>query len=103
MRNKILLLLSMTLLFGCATGEKMSSLREGMTKGEVVGILGNPDGFQRLGDYESFKFNHRMVTGWAWDRADYNVVLKDGKVIEWGQGEVRTKTAGNVLFLFPVR
>lgn len=101
--KKVVLSLALTLFFGCTTGEKMSWLREGMTKDEVVSILCNPDGFQRLGDYESFKYNHRMVTGWAWDRADYSVVLKDGKITEWGQGEVRTKTAGNMLFIMPLR
>ena len=38
---------------GCATGERMQRMREGMSKDEVIAVLGNPDGFQRSGDYEA--------------------------------------------------
>lgn len=92
------------LLAGCATGELMSSLRPGMTKEEVTHVLGNPDGFQSRGEYESLKYSHRLVTGWAWDRADYFVILKDSRVVEYGTGEVRVKDVNsNVLFLIPLR
>lgn len=92
------------LLAGCATGEQMSRLRPGMSKDEVTGILGNPDGYQGRGEYEAIKYSHRLVTGWAWDRADYFVILKDNKVVEYGTGEVRVKDMNsNVLFLMPLR
>lgn len=92
------------LLDGCATGELMSNLRSGMTKEEVTRVLGNPDGFQSHGKYESLKYSHRLVTGWAWDRADYFVILKDNRVVEYGTGEVRVKDVNsNVLFLVPLR
>jgi len=87
----------------CTTGELMTVLRPGMTKNEVIGILGNPDGFQSRGEYESLKYSHRLVTAWAWDRADYFVIFKDGKVVEYGVGEVRVKDVNsNVLFLVPL-
>ena len=92
------------LLAGCATGALMSSLRSGMTKEEVTRVLGNPDGFQSHGEYESLKYSHRLVTGWAWDRADYFVILKDNRVVEYGTGEVRVKDVNsNVFFLAPLR
>ncbi len=41
---------------------------------------------------EWFQYSHRRVTGWAWDRADYNVVFKNrSRVVEYGTGEVRVK------------
>jgi len=67
------------ILTSCATGELMSRLRPGMPKQEVIQTLGNPDGYQARGEYEALKYSHRLVTGWAWDRADYFVILKDGK------------------------
>lgn len=91
-------------LVACTTGELMSSLRPGMTKEEVTRVLGNPDGFQSRGEYESLKYSHRLVTGWAWDRADYFVILKDNRVVEYGTGEVRVKDMNsNVLLLVPLR
>lgn len=101
--KKIIVLIIIACLAGCATGEKMSRLKEGMTKTEVIDVLGDPDGFQRSGDYEAMKYNHRLVTGWAWDRADYNVILKENKVVEYGQGQVRVKDMNNILFLVPLR
>lgn len=101
--KKLIAFIIIACLAGCATGEKMSRLKEGMTKSEVVDVLGDPDGFQRSGDYEALKYNHRLVTGWAWDRADYNVILKDGKVVEYGQGQVRVRDMNNILFLVPLR
>lgn len=91
-------------LSACATtGEKMKRLNSGMTREDVVGVLGRPDGVQTSGDYEALKYSHRMVTGWAWDRADYNVILKDGRVVEYGTGEVRVKEGPtSVLLLVPL-
>ena len=40
------------LVLSCATGEKMSRLSPGKTKAEVVDILGNPDGFKKVGHHE---------------------------------------------------
>ena len=75
-----------------------------MSKDEVTSILGDPDGYQARGEYETLKYSHRLVTGWAWDRADYNVILKDSKVVEYGTGEVRVKNVNsNILFSVPLR
>jgi hypothetical protein len=104
MKKLFVLILLLVLLIGCATGELMSRLRPGMSKDEVTNILGNPDGFQARGEYEAIKYSHRLATGWAWDRADYFVILKDNKVVEYGTGEVRVKAVNsNVLFLVPLR
>lgn len=91
-------------LVGCATGELMSRVRPGMSKDDVTNILGNPDGYQNRGEYEAFKYLNRLISGWSWDRADYYVILKDSKVVEYGPGEVRVKDVNsNVLFLVPLR
>ncbi|MBW2004096.1 MAG: hypothetical protein JRI72_05695 [Deltaproteobacteria bacterium] len=104
MRKFAAALAILLILAGCATGELMSRLRPGMPKQEVIQILGNPDGYQSRGEYEALKYSHRLVTGWAWDRADYFVILKGGKTVEYGTGEVRVKDVNsNVLFLIPLR
>ena len=62
-------------LAACATGERMQGVGEGMSKDDVIARLGNPDGFQRSGDYEALRYTNRLISGWSWDRADYNVIL----------------------------
>ena len=99
------IILGTFVLTSCAmtTGEKIKHLNIGMTRTEVVKMLGRPDGVQKSGEYEALKYAHRLVTGWAWDRADYNVILKDGKVIEYGPGEVRVKEGPtSILLIVPM-
>ena len=101
------LLVGITLLFAlsaCVTGERMQSIREGMAKEEVLTILGNPDGFQRAGEYEALRYTNGLISGWSWDRADYNVILRAGKVIEYGPGQVRQRDSNvNTLILVPLK
>jgi len=91
-------------LAGCVTGELMQSVREGMSKDEVIGFLGNPDGFQRSGEYEALRYTNRLISGWSWDRADYNVILRNGRVLEYGPGQVRQRDPNiSTLILVPLR
>lgn len=39
------------LIASCVTGERMSSLSPGMTKDQVISLLGHPDGYQAEGEY----------------------------------------------------
>jgi hypothetical protein len=73
------------LLVGCTTGERITNLREGLSKAEVMETLGKPDGFQRTGEYEALRYSNRLVSGWSWDRADYSVILKNDRM-----GQVRS-------------
>ena len=89
----ILLTLSVVALFSaCTTGEKMSSLEPGMTRQQVVGMLGRPDAVRSSGPYEQLEYTHRLITGWSWDRSDFNVILKDGRLVEFGHGEIRHRS-----------
>ena len=99
----ILLLAVIGLLIGCATGEKMGSLRPGMSTAEVQSILGRPDGFRTVDGHEVFSYSNRATSGWSWDRADYNVVFRDGKVVEYGAGEVRPGQRPGTIVIFPLR
>ncbi|CDG54944.1 hypothetical protein E0L35_24460 [Halomonas sp. ATBC28] len=91
-------------LHGCATGERMQTVSEGMSKEEVVSQLGEPDGYRRNGDYEALQYTNRLISGWSWDRTDYTVILENGRVVEYGPGEVRERDSGTgTLILVPVR
>jgi hypothetical protein len=78
----LFLALSVVSLFSaCTTGEKMSRLEPGMTRQQVVGLLGRPDVVRSSGAYERLEYTHRLITGWSWDRSDFKVILKDGRIV----------------------
>lgn len=88
---------------GCATGEQIGRLEPGMTRAQVNSIMGAPDGFQQRDGYEILKYSNRMMSGWSWDRSDYFVLLKAGKVVEYGNGQVREKSPNTgVLVVAPL-
>lgn len=92
------------LITGCVTGDRMGGIREGMSKEDVVSILGNPDGFKHSGNYEAYQYTNRLISGWSWDRADYSIVFKEGRVVEYGPGQVRQNNPSTgVLVIIPVR
>lgn len=91
-----------SLLTACTTGERISSVRPGQSKEEVVKILGQPDGYQSAGEFEALKWANKLMSGWNWDRADYYVVLKNDHVVEYGAGTVRQNEGLNTtLVLIP--
>jgi hypothetical protein len=105
MKRKLLYLVIVILISACATGERIVRLEPGMTKNQVLDVMGKPDGFKAQDGYEVLRYTNRLISGWSWDRADYNIVLKDGKLVEFGAGEVRTKQVGTstILFIAPMR
>ena len=52
--------------------------------------------------YEQLEYTHRLITGWSWDRSDFNVILKDGRVVEFGHGETRNRSP-QVVYIPPVQ
>jgi len=78
-------------LTACAHGELMRQLSPGMSATEVTAILGNPDGVQQRGDRTVHKYTNRLVESDSKDRADWFVIYEDGKLVEYGAGEVRVK------------
>jgi len=97
------LLVSLILLLGgCPTGPQMSRVDVGMGRDQVLGIMGKPDGDRVVGTSEAMTFSNRLMSGWSWDRADYQVVLTDGRVVAYGPGVVRQNSGPNVLVIVPV-
>lgn len=93
-------------LTACTTGERISDLRPGMTKEQVTTMLGQPDGYSQAGEMEALTYGNRLMSGFSWDRADYHVMLTNGRVTGYGPGTVRqNRPPGSVgtLILVPVR
>jgi len=104
-KNRIIALaLAALTVSGCATGEKMRRLDAGMDRHTVERQMGRPDGFSTQDGYEVLTYKNRLMSGWSWDRADYQVLLKDGRVVQYGPGVVRQNSANTGLVIVaPVR
>lgn len=91
---RVAALLLAAILSGCFTGEKVRMhIVEGMPKEDVIRVLGKPDGYKRTEHNEALLYINRFISGWGWDKADYTVILENGKVKEWGAGNVRQAPA----------
>ena len=92
-------------LCACTTGEKVADISEGMSPSQVTAELGKPDGFERNGDFMVYRYTNRLTSGWSWDKADYAVVFKDDRVVQYGAGEVRPSSGPNAgyVIVFPPR
>ncbi|MFM0199388.1 hypothetical protein PQR53_05825 [Paraburkholderia fungorum] len=88
MKKRALAIALTELTGGCVTGQKMGDIHKGMSKHEVESTLGKPDGY-RSGEYEALRYTDRLISGWSWNRTDYTVVPQNGRVIEYGPGQVR--------------
>ncbi len=93
------------LLAACTTGERMGSVSYGMTREQVIAVLGPPSGGQRSGNTEAITYVNRLISGWSWDRADYHVILTDGQVTAYGPGVVRQNPgpAFGTMMIVPIR
>ncbi len=70
---------------------------------EVQSILGNQEGYRKVGDYEIYSYYNKLISGWAWDRADYHYIFENGKLIAYGAGEIRQNQNTGVVFIVPLK
>jgi outer membrane biogenesis lipoprotein LolB len=89
MKTRVILAVVVIALTACTTGEKMSQVQPGMTMAQVKAVLGNPDGFRQVGDVSYYQYSNRLTSGWSWDKGDYEVAFRNGKVIGYGPTAIR--------------
>ncbi len=90
MKTKIILLCSLLagLFFaGCETSAKLNSIRIGMTKDQVLAIMGQPDSMSAQANVEYLTYYLEVDSGpTQYDRNQpYMVRLVDGKVESFGR------------------
>ena len=82
-KNVILALLGIVILYGCAASpQKMNNLQLGMSKTEVIDTMGNPVSTSARQDVEYLKYRFRsdgLLT------SEYYVKLQNGKVDSFGR------------------
>lgn len=77
-------LLTTALLVGCSTSQKMSDVQVGMTKQEVIKVVGTPVSASAQGGTELLRFTlSNGFTGNPWYQ-NYYVRLINGKVESYG-------------------
>lgn len=87
---KIFLILSLICSLGCATpNTNLNNLHLGMSKSEVLIVMGNPDSTKAKDNVETLVYIHEG-TFWTWGHGirptrEYWVTLQDGKVSQYGQ------------------
>jgi outer membrane protein assembly factor BamE (lipoprotein component of BamABCDE complex) len=87
MKHLIATLTMVLLLGGCATAHKISSVQLGMTKEEVIGVMGKPTSVSAQGGAEYLNYvlsetNDDAFRGWT---KPYYVRLVNGKVESYGR------------------
>jgi outer membrane protein assembly factor BamE (lipoprotein component of BamABCDE complex) len=73
------------MLAGCATSAKrLAQISPGMTKGQVISVLGNPESVSGQGSAEVFTYT--LSNSWnspVWN-TKYHVYFVDGRVVRYG-------------------
>ena len=73
----------MIVLTGCATTGKMNKISIGMSKSEVIDLMGTPASTAGIGREETLRYN---LYDTQFDTySEYWVVLNDGKVYKYGR------------------
>ena len=70
-------------LTGCATTSKMNKVSLGMTKNEVLKLMGNPVSTAGIGTEETLRYN--LYNAYSDMYEEYWVVLQNDKVYKYGR------------------
>ncbi|MET0935685.1 MAG: hypothetical protein ABWX83_06845 [Luteibacter sp.] len=90
MKRAIAVALVAALLAGCAgMSSKISRLEVGTGRDDVIERLGPPDSDRAIIGYEVMSWLDRRPGRFSFSHKDYTVVLKDGKVTQFGPGLIR--------------
>jgi hypothetical protein len=85
------------LLAGCATyGQRFDALQAGAPREQVLKTMeGCPSSTQKAGRYEAIVYNDRMPHFFQWSPATYTFILRDGVLVEFGEGTPRQTGVGD--------
>ena len=103
MKRFLTIAITMVALAGCFHGEKISRVHPGMSVEDLHCMMGHQEGYKKIGNYEVYSYYNKLISGWGWDRADYHYIVKDGKVVEYGAGEIRQNQNTGVVFIMPLK
>ncbi len=85
-----------------AFGNKFERLELHMSTQQVEKVLGKPDTEARHGDYLIWSYLKRLISGYGDHRADYYVVFRADKVMDYGAGSVKVIEKGGAITIMPI-
>ncbi|MDF3981589.1 hypothetical protein P3W24_06385 [Luteibacter sp. PPL201] len=90
MKRAVAMVIVAASLAGCqGMGAKIARLDVGTDRDEVIDRLGRPDSDRSMVGYEVLSWLDRRPSRFSFSHKDYTVVLKDGKVTQFGPGLIR--------------
>lgn len=102
MKRILVAALVMVALSACrTTGERISHLGPGSDRADVLLELGRPDAMRVVDDYQVYTYLGRHRKRRSLFRTDYSVVLKDGKVVEFGPGRAQREGLHSIAIVPP--
>ena len=103
MKRYLVFVLGLLFLVGCAHGGKVSDVRPGMSVDELHTILGPHQGYKKDGEYEVYSYYNQFVSDLSSVRADYHYIFKNGKLDEYGTGELRMNPDTGRVYIMPTK
>ena len=85
-----------------AFGNRFEKLELHMSTQQVEKVLGKPDTEARHGDYLIWSYVKRLISGYGDHRADYYVVFRGDKVMDYGAGNVKVIDKGGAITIMPI-
>jgi hypothetical protein len=87
-KSVVLAVLCAVSLAGCATAKsRFEGLSAGATKTQVIQAMGAcPNSSLERGEYVALTYNNKMLSFFQWQASTYTFILKDGQVVEFGEG-----------------
>ena len=102
MKRVVLAALVMVALSACrTTGERITHLGPGSDRADVLLELGRPDAMRVVDDYQVYTYLGRHRKRRSLFRTDYTVILKQGKVVEFGPGRAQREGLHSIAIIPP--
>jgi hypothetical protein len=103
MKRYLVFVLGLLFLVGCAHGGKVSDVRPGMSVDELHTILGPHQGYKKDGEYEVYSYYNQFVSNLSSVRSNYHYIFINGKLDEYGAGELRMNPDTGRPYIMPIK
>jgi hypothetical protein len=101
MKRYLIFTLGLLFFIGCSHGEKISSVQAEMSVDELRAKMGSPEGYTKSGKIEVYSYYNELISDLGKNRADYHYIYIDGKLVEYGAGELKQNQETGMFHIEP--